>query len=244
MGFLYYLTLVPQALAILHFFKYRPEGYWFWIILFFGPLGAVIYFFAVVLSDSPGAVGDKLSATMRERKQVRRLKAKVDSGQALPYDYSELGEIQFKLKKFEDAVSNLTAAVEKSPENHEARYFLGLALERLGRYEQGGRQLEPIVLKDPKYKFGDALLALARCYHGAGEDQAAIAAYKKVLSQSDFAEARYNLAELLIARGDKDEAKRHLEDLIKEAAIADLPSYQSRQEKKWVKKAKARLAGM
>jgi len=42
---------VLQALALVHFVRRRPDGYWLWIILMFGALGAVVYFIAEVIPD-------------------------------------------------------------------------------------------------------------------------------------------------------------------------------------------------
>ena len=42
---------ILQALAIIHFIRRRPDGYWLWIILIGGALGAFIYFIAEVVPD-------------------------------------------------------------------------------------------------------------------------------------------------------------------------------------------------
>lgn len=38
-----------QLLMLIHFFRSRPEYYWFFVILFLGPLGAAVYFFVEVM---------------------------------------------------------------------------------------------------------------------------------------------------------------------------------------------------
>lgn len=239
----YLLILLPTILAMIHFFRHRPEGYWFWIILFFQPFGAIIYFFAVVVfADGSQGVSHKVNAGMKERRRMKQLLIKVQAGEALPYEYFELGEIQFKLGRYQEAVSNLKESLKQAPNNDEARYYLGLAYEQLGQYQDAGMQLESLVIKDMKFKFGEAMLALARCYRGAGEEKAAIDAFRKVLKQSNFAEARYNLADLLIGQGEKEEARQVLKTLIREAAIGDIPKFQRRNERKWARKAKNLLS--
>ncbi len=42
--------LVLQGLAIIHFIRRRPDTYWLYIILFLGPVGALIYLFVEVTS--------------------------------------------------------------------------------------------------------------------------------------------------------------------------------------------------
>lgn len=245
--YLYYLGFVPQIVALIHYFRNRPEGYWFWIIIFFGPIGPIIYFFAVVIS-SEGSVDiqGKFKAGLKERKRVRQLELKANSGEALPYDLHELGELLFKFGRYQQAVDVLTQAVSQAPENPDGRFYLGLSLEKLNRFEHAGRILEPIIMHDPKFKFGEAMHALARCYKGAKEDQAAIMAYKKVLSQSSFAQARYELSEIYVRMGQQNQARQELERLIKDAKTSelDLPSFQRRVERKWARKARTLLTSL
>ena len=60
MGFFSYIFhpwgLLLVVLAVVHFFRRRPDGYWLWIILFLGPLGAIIYLLVEALPDL-GLVG-------------------------------------------------------------------------------------------------------------------------------------------------------------------------------------------
>jgi hypothetical protein len=55
MGFLSYLIhpwgIILQGLAIVHFIRRRPDTYWIFIILFLGPLGAIIYLLVEALPD-------------------------------------------------------------------------------------------------------------------------------------------------------------------------------------------------
>lgn len=243
--YLYYIMFIPQIIALIHYFRNRPEGYWFWIILFFGPIGAIVYLFAVVLSNE-GAVSvqGRVRAGLKERKRSVQLEVKIKAKEALPYDFFELGEIQFKFKKYDSAAENFKISAEKSPENKDAQYMLGLCLEKLDRYQEAGKYLESLVMENPKFKFGEAMHALARCYRGAGEIDTAIGAYKRVLSQNNFAQARYALAELLIQKGHKDDARTQLERLITDTKTADVPSYQKREEKRWARKAKTLLLSL
>lgn len=245
MRFMNILWFLPQILAMIHFFRNRPEGYWFWIILFFGPLGAIIYLFAVVMSDAKGAaIQGKVRSGMADRRRMRVLLAKAGAGEALPYEFFELGEIQYKLRKYDLAANSLVESIKRAPENKDARFYLGLSLEKLGRFKEAGQQLEAIVVRDPQFKFNEAMLALARCYKGAGESQAAIAAYKRVLSQNNYTQARYELAELLIGAGEKEQAKTQLNQLIRDVETADVPAFKRRDDKKWVRKAKSLLSSL
>jgi len=43
-GHLFSWGFVLQALALVHFFRRRPEGYWFFVIMFLPTVGALIRF--------------------------------------------------------------------------------------------------------------------------------------------------------------------------------------------------------
>jgi hypothetical protein len=55
MGFLSHLLfpwgLLLQGFAIIHFICRRPNIYWIYIVLFLGPLGALIYIFVEAVPD-------------------------------------------------------------------------------------------------------------------------------------------------------------------------------------------------
>src|ERR1700733_9465645 len=55
MGFISHLFwpwgMFVQLAALVHFFRRRPEWYWFYVILIGGALGSVIYIFAEVVPD-------------------------------------------------------------------------------------------------------------------------------------------------------------------------------------------------
>ena len=67
--------LILQALALVHFMRRRPDTYWLWIIIFFGPMGALIYIFLEVIPDY-GLLRTSFQGFPR-RKRIRFLEATV-----------------------------------------------------------------------------------------------------------------------------------------------------------------------
>ena len=43
--------LILQAIALVHFIRRRPTGYWLWAILFLGPIGALVYIVVEMIPD-------------------------------------------------------------------------------------------------------------------------------------------------------------------------------------------------
>src|SRR2546422_11026292 len=88
--FPWYLGVLFQVLMMVHFIRRRPEGYWFFVILFLGPLGAAAYFFIEVLPDlrmKPPAI-----ARFERRRRRQWLEHMASEAPALE-TLQELGEI-------------------------------------------------------------------------------------------------------------------------------------------------------
>jgi hypothetical protein len=59
--------LLLQGLAIVHFIRRRPDTFWFFIILFLGPPGALIYLLVEALPDV-GLVGQSFKVFPRRKR--------------------------------------------------------------------------------------------------------------------------------------------------------------------------------
>ncbi len=239
----YYLHTLLTVAALIHYFKTRPDGYWFFIIIFLPSIGPLVYFAVNLVLPmfgvGGGLVGDQVALTLAERKRLRELEHKVEDS-PLPYDYAQLGELLYRRRDFVRAEPLLRQAVALIRDEVEPRYWLALTLEKNGKPEEAAALLQPIVEREPRYKFGEAYLAYARVLESAGRAEQALAAYDRVLRQSTFTEARVRYGLLLAARGQNDAARQHLEQAVREAR--DLPRHNLRAARPFVRQAKTWLA--
>src|SRR6266436_6367433 len=94
MGFLssllYPWGFLLQGLAIVHFIRRRPDTYWFYVILFLGPIGAIVYLLVEALPDI-GLVGQSFKVFPR-RKRISQLEAMIRDNPS-PGNYEELGDL-------------------------------------------------------------------------------------------------------------------------------------------------------
>jgi len=97
MGFLIYLLfrwgligVILEGLAIVHFIRRRPDTYWIFIILFLGPLGAIIYLFVEALPDV-GLLGQSFKVFPR-RRRIGELEAAIRDNPSAG-NYEELGDL-------------------------------------------------------------------------------------------------------------------------------------------------------
>ena len=100
MGFIWWFFpwgVLLQAIAIVHFIRRRPDGLWLWVIIFLGPLGALVYFFMEVVPDL-GLLRQSFDAFGR-RKRIGQLEAVVQENPS-PGNYEELADLYLDEGKF------------------------------------------------------------------------------------------------------------------------------------------------
>src|ERR1700752_410416 len=89
-----------QIVAILHFFRRRPETYWFYIIFFGGFLGACVYILAEMLPDLGMLRGFVQGFGRRSR--IQKLETAILDNPS-PANYEELGELYLDQKQYAKA---------------------------------------------------------------------------------------------------------------------------------------------
>ncbi len=76
-----------------------------------------------------------------------------------PVRFFQLGVLEFSQKRYEDAARSLERAVALSNEYANARYFLALAYDLLGKKEEAGQQLQAVLALNPGNEEVKALIA-------------------------------------------------------------------------------------
>ncbi|MCB1154760.1 tetratricopeptide repeat protein [bacterium] len=239
MSFLYTaIYWAPTIVALIDYFRRRPDWYWFFIIVFLGPLGAIVYLVVVALPSSQ--MGDQVSLTIKERRRRKELEHAAETNH-LPGHLAELGELLYREGKYDKAADYLEKSIAAGIDHNEAPYYLARSYERLNRPADAIPLLVQVVKKDPKYKFGEAFLVLARCLQATGQDKDAEAAYREVLSQTSIAEARYNLALLLAKDGKIEPARVLMQQIVDDGNAPGQPRHIRRRDAAHVSAAKSWL---
>src|ERR1700722_3211600 len=82
--------LILQGLAIIHFIRRRPDNYWFYVIIFLGPPGALIYLLVEAIPDA-GLLRQSFKVFPR-RKRIRELEIAIRDNPSSG-NYEELGDL-------------------------------------------------------------------------------------------------------------------------------------------------------
>jgi hypothetical protein len=228
--------LLLQLVALVHFVKRRPEGYWFYVILFAGPLGAGAYIIIEMIPDLGLLRGVFQGFGRRSRIQQLEMQI-VDNPSA--GNYEELGELYLDQKQYvkgREAFNKAIAARADSPHTfyNRAKCFLDL-----GDPTGAIPDLEHVVAKDMKFDYYRAAGLLADAYTRTGQPERAAPLFAEVTQFSTTPETLYNYANFLRLQNRTEEAKEWTQKLM--AKKRTLPRYMQRVERPWFRKGKSLL---
>lgn len=215
------------AIALAHFFRKRPDGYWIWIILFLFPIGAVVY---IVVEVLPDLRDPDLFKIFPRRRRIKELEAVVVENPSAG-NYEELGLLYLDDGKWQKARAAYDRAISARTDSPDPFYRRGMAEVQLGDFTAAVPDLERAVNADRKYDFQRAAGLLAFAYGKTGQADKAAALYEEVLRTSTLTETQFHYAEFLAQQGRKAEAKEWLQRIL--AKRRSQPGFLRRRERKW-----------
>jgi len=237
MGFLSYLIypwgIILQGLAIVHFIRRRPDTYWIFIILFLGPLGAIIYLLVEALPDL-GLVGQSFKVFPR-RKRIHELEAAIRDNPSAG-NYEELGGLYMDDCNLAQARTAFDKSIAARADTLDPFYRRGVCAIQLGDAAAALPDLERVVSKESDYDFLRAAGLLAHAYAQTGQKEKAEALFRQVTTTSTLSETYLNFAELLASEGRNAEAREWAQKVLDKKPA--MPSYQRRRERPWFRRAK------
>jgi hypothetical protein len=234
-GLIYPYGIILQALAILHFVRRRPETYWLWIILMFGPVGALIYIVVEVIPDA-GLLRGSLQVFPR-RKRIKTLQGLVLDNPSVG-NWEELGDLYLDDRQFARARECFDKVLAKT-QSIDPLYRRALAEIELNDFTAAAADLERVVAMDPKYDYHRAAGLYAHVLGKLDQHDRADALFAATLEVSTLSEIQYNYASFLTTQGRTDEARDLAERILRKKAT--MPDYIRRRERPWFRKAKGLL---
>jgi hypothetical protein len=240
MGFITHLFypwgLILQVLAIVHFIRRRPDTYWLFIVLFLGPIGALVYLFAEALPDVE-LLGHGLKAFPR-RKRIRTLETAILDNPSTG-NYEELGDLYMdegKLRQARDAYDKSIAARSTTLD---CFYRRGACTLALGDAPAALPDLEMVIQKDPAHDFHRAAGLLAQAYADTAQPEKAQAMFQRAIDRSTLSETYLNYAAFLASQGRNAEARMWAQKVLDKKPT--MPRYLRRRERPWFRRAGAIL---
>jgi hypothetical protein len=231
-GLFYPWGLLLQAVAIIHFIRRRPDSWWLWVILFLGPIGALVYLFAEVVPDA-GLLRGSLKVFPR-RKRIRELERLVYDNPSAG-NYEELGDLYMDDGRMGLARAAFEKAIAARSDSIDAFYRRGVCAIQLGDAAAAMPDLERVVEKEPGYDFYRAAGLLAHAYARTGQTERAEELFRWVTDRSVASETYLNFAELLASEGKNAEAREWAQKVLDKKP--NMPGYLRRRERPWFRSA-------
>jgi hypothetical protein len=226
--------LIAQGIALWHFVRRRPEGYWLWIIIFGGPLGAGVYLFAEMIPD----LGLLRGAFQRfgRRSRIQTLEAQILDNPSAG-NLEEVAELYFDNGDYAKAREALNRAIAARSDSPHAFYLRAKSALGLKDYARAIPDLEYVVGKDLKFDYYRATGLLGDACARTGDLEKAAYYFTPAVQYSTTPETLYNYANYLKLAGKKEEAREWAAKLA--AKKRSLPRYMQRVERPWFRKGKA-----
>ena len=215
----------------------RREWIWVFLIFIFSVFSAILYFFMVFRQAGPATRGFELPGAF-DRKRIKELQAQIHHLDKA-HHHLQLGDVYFHQGKLAKAEASYRAAMERDSNDIDTRAHLGQCLLRLKRPEEARPLLEAVCQEDPRHDYGHSCMAFAETLAQLGDPENAIELWNHVLSRNSHARAHVQLAELLLAQGDRAKAKQHVTEVLSDLQHA--PAFQRRRDRIWIRRAR-RLA--
>src|SRR5678815_4011236 len=229
---LYPWGILLQAAAIIHFIRRRPDTYWIWVILFLGPIGAIVYLFVEAAPDL-GLLRGTFKIFPR-RRRIRELEAMVRDNPSAG-NYEELADLYMEDGNFSKARECYNRAISSRTDSLDPFYRRGVCSVELGDFAAAVPDLERAVTNKPDYDFYRAGGLLAHAYAESGQKEKAEALFQKVTVISTLSETYLNYASLLASEGRNAEARVWAQRVLDKKPT--MPGYLKRRERPWFRKA-------
>jgi hypothetical protein len=226
--------IILQGIAILHFIRRRPDTYWIFIILFLGPLGALIYLLVEAAPDL-SFLSQQSARGFSRRKRIRELEALVQVNTAVG-NFEELGDLYMDEGRLPQARAAFDRAIAGGSTTIDPFYKRGACAVLMGDAAPAIPDLERVVAKDPSWDFYRAEGLLAHAYALTGQKNRAEALFRDATKTSTMSETYLNFAELLASEGRNAEAREWARKLLDKAH--GMPAYLRRRERPWFRKAR------
>src|SRR5271157_3529002 len=211
LGYLFYpWGFIVQLVALVHFFRRRPGGFWLWVIFFGGFLGALVYIVAEMLPDAR-LLRNVYQGYGRKSRIAKVETAILDNPSAA--NFEELGELYWDQKQYAKAAEAFERAIATRSDSPHCFYRRGLCLMALGQPAAALPDFERVIRGDAKYDSYRAQLMLAEAYAATGQEQKAAPLFAEVVQHSNTPETLYTYAAFLKSQNRNEEAREWVRQL-------------------------------
>ena len=177
------LSYLPALLCGIHVVRTGRELYWLWILVIAGPLGAAIYFIAILLPDLLGGrtargVGKAARQVIDPERDFRTAMRALDETPTVG-NRMKVAQAAAALGRWSDCEAQWAQCVTGHwAEDSTILMGHANALLELGRWQEALARLEQMKALGREGETAPVVLAFARAYEGLGRNDAADDSYR------------------------------------------------------------------
>jgi hypothetical protein len=231
------LSYIIQALLVVHVIKTGRNFLWIWVLILLPVAGPLAYIAVEVLPElfrsrtaQRTARGFKKAmdpgADLRRYENEARIGGNVASRQRYAEELTRHGRYDEAIAQFRSALTGLY--------EHDPNLMLGIARAQFGKGDPAAARatLDDLIRLNPDFRSPEGHLLYARALEEEGNTDKALEEYKVLAPSYPGAEAAVRYAQLLLAKGRREEAQKIARELLEQARIA--PGHYRRAQKSWL----------
>jgi hypothetical protein len=206
------LAYLPALLCGIHVVRSGRELYWLWIFVIAGPLGAAIYFIAIILPELMGGrtartIGKAARQAIDPEREYRRALQALDDTPTVG-NRMKLAQAAAALGRWSDAEAQWAQCVT-GHWAEDAAILLGHAhaLLELENWPEALKRLEQIKALGREGEAPVVALAFARAYEGLGRNDEADGAFRFAADRVPGLEAGARYVAFMAKTGRRDDAE-------------------------------------
>jgi hypothetical protein len=231
------LSLVIQALLIIHVIKTGRNTIWIWVLALLSYAGVIAYVAAELIpellrSRTAQRAGRNMKKALDPNADLRRYEneARVGGNVASLQRYAE--ELT-RQGRYDEAIAQYRKALTGLYE-HDPNIMLGIAQAQFGKGDASATRqtLDDLIRLNPDFRSPQGHLLYARALEGEGNAAKALEEYKVLATSYPGAEAGARYAQLLKSQGNPDEARKVAQEMLEASRIA--PEHYRRAQKEWL----------
>ncbi len=246
MPIFFIVSLVIQALLIIHCIKTGRNTIWIWVIALLSYAGIVAYVVVELLPDLFGSTtarraGRGMRRILDPHGDLRRYEQEARVGMNVANLQRYADELVRK-GRYDEAIVEYRKALTGLYE-HDPNLMLGVARAQFEKGDATAARttLDDLIRLNPDFRSHEGHLLYARALETEGNFAKALEEYKVLAPAYPGAEAAVRYAQLLKAQGQAEESRRVARDLLDEARIA--PAHYRRAQRSWLDQAERLAAG-
>jgi hypothetical protein len=238
-GQFYVITVILQAICVIHCLKNKTSNNWIWLIIFLPLIGCLIYFFSEILTrgqirNFQSGLGEMISPSGSIKKLEDNLRFS-DTFQ----NRVSLADAYFMNRQYEKAIELYESSLSGVfSENEYVLSQLVLAYNQQKRYPEIIHCAEKIYTR-PQFQRSKAHIFYAVALAQTGMIEKAEKEFLKMNTRFSNFEARFYYSQFLESLNRVDEAKNILLDIIDE--YPRLTNIERKENREWFTKAKTYL---